>query len=307
MAEWLGARGLAPAATPGRDGRIRVGSCSRTCATIRSGTPSSKAGFNSIDRERFPMYAFHLGKGDEAARARLRAPPISAPDPKELARVGGRRLRQRPDVLIYPEIGMDPTALKLASLRLAPVQIAAWGHPRNNQAAGPSTTTCLHENLEPPGAHKRTTRRSWWRVPSLGCFRTRTMTEIVRGFAKFGLDADRPLLVCPRCRSVCAAARLDLSGDGASPRKLPVRVLRPSHARAHRTGCAHGCSSPSPPGGWRLSALSSLCPGLQGGIPRPLCLRHTSTSTPSVFRLQRTALQAVQGRTAVDRARKAAS
>ncbi|WP_207436476.1 hypothetical protein, partial [Sabulibacter ruber] len=32
-------------------------------------------------------------------------------------------------VLIYPEIGMDPMAAKLAALRLAPVQCVSWGHP----------------------------------------------------------------------------------------------------------------------------------------------------------------------------------
>lgn len=34
-----------------------------------------------------------------------------------------------PDVLIYPEVGMDPHTRLLACLHLAPVQLAAWGHP----------------------------------------------------------------------------------------------------------------------------------------------------------------------------------
>ncbi|MEQ8394865.1 hypothetical protein [Thalassobaculum sp.] len=33
------------------------------------------------------------------------------------------------DVLMYPEIGMDPAAMTLAALRLAPLQAAGWGHP----------------------------------------------------------------------------------------------------------------------------------------------------------------------------------
>ena len=32
-------------------------------------------------------------------------------------------------VIIYPEIGMDPTTIKLAALRLAPIQCTSWGHP----------------------------------------------------------------------------------------------------------------------------------------------------------------------------------
>lgn len=35
-------------------------------------------------------------------------------------------------VLIYPEIGMDPLTLKLASLRLAPIQCVSWGHPETS-------------------------------------------------------------------------------------------------------------------------------------------------------------------------------
>jgi predicted O-linked N-acetylglucosamine transferase (SPINDLY family) len=35
----------------------------------------------------------------------------------------------RPDVIFYPEVGMDPSACTLAALRLAPLQIAGWGHP----------------------------------------------------------------------------------------------------------------------------------------------------------------------------------
>ena len=35
----------------------------------------------------------------------------------------------RPDVILYPEIGMDPMTCRLAARRLAPLQAASWGHP----------------------------------------------------------------------------------------------------------------------------------------------------------------------------------
>lgn len=34
-----------------------------------------------------------------------------------------------PDVIFFPEIGMDTLTCKLATLRLAPLQVASWGHP----------------------------------------------------------------------------------------------------------------------------------------------------------------------------------
>jgi predicted O-linked N-acetylglucosamine transferase (SPINDLY family) len=37
--------------------------------------------------------------------------------------------QDRPDVMFYPELGMDPATCALAALRLAPLQVAGWGHP----------------------------------------------------------------------------------------------------------------------------------------------------------------------------------
>ncbi|HIJ64264.1 MAG TPA: hypothetical protein HPQ04_16350 [Rhodospirillaceae bacterium] len=36
---------------------------------------------------------------------------------------------ERPDIIYYPEIGMDAVTARLAGLRLAPLQTAGWGHP----------------------------------------------------------------------------------------------------------------------------------------------------------------------------------
>src|SRR6185295_5076726 len=46
-----------------------------------------------------------------------------------LAQWAGAIRDARLDVLLYPEIGMDALTPRLAALRLAPVQVASWGHP----------------------------------------------------------------------------------------------------------------------------------------------------------------------------------
>src|SRR4029450_12224462 len=73
----------------------------------------------------------HPGMDDVAAAVRARA--------DRFAEFGG--LRARPssvapvirddalDVLVYPELGMDHATFALAALRLAPRQLAGWGHP----------------------------------------------------------------------------------------------------------------------------------------------------------------------------------
>jgi len=49
--------------------------------------------------------------------------------PKPTAAWQSEIVRAGPDVVFYPELGMDPAACALATLRLAPRQVASWGHP----------------------------------------------------------------------------------------------------------------------------------------------------------------------------------
>ena len=73
-------------------------------------------------------------------------------------------------VLIYPEIGMDPTTLKLASLRLAPVQCTTWGHP--DTSGLPSIDYFLSSDLmEPPDANNHYTEKLV-RLPNLSIYYT---------------------------------------------------------------------------------------------------------------------------------------
>ena len=50
-------------------------------------------------------------------------------DDKALLAMAHAIAADAPDVLIYPEIGMEPLIEKLAAMRLAPLQCMLWGHP----------------------------------------------------------------------------------------------------------------------------------------------------------------------------------
>ena len=83
-----------------------------------------------LDRQRFEIHLFHTGglQDAETAWAEGRVDRfLQGPRPLEswLAEIAA----DRPDILLYPEVGMDPTSCALAALRLAPVQAASWGHP----------------------------------------------------------------------------------------------------------------------------------------------------------------------------------
>jgi len=73
----------------------------------------------------------------------------------------------QPDVIFYPEIGMDRMTLSLATRRLAPLQVASWGHPITT---GLPTIDMYFsgELLETPDADKHY-REKLVRLPGTGC------------------------------------------------------------------------------------------------------------------------------------------
>lgn len=83
-----------------------------------------------LDRRRFEIFLYHTGSitDAETARARERVDRF-AQGPKPTKAWLNELTRDRPDVIFYPEVGMDPATCALAALRLAPLQVAGWGHP----------------------------------------------------------------------------------------------------------------------------------------------------------------------------------
>jgi predicted O-linked N-acetylglucosamine transferase (SPINDLY family) len=176
-------------------GRIRVGVVSAHFRNHSVWNAIVKGWFRGLDPGRFELEAFHLGSARDAeteyAKARAAAFHDSAVTPGEWAQT---ILDRRPDVLIYPEIGMDPTTVKLASLRLAPVQVAAWGHP---ETSGLPTIDCYlsARGMEPADAQAHYTERLV-ALPHLGC---ECATTGAVALAPPPVDAAPgvPVLVCP--------------------------------------------------------------------------------------------------------------
>lgn len=84
----------------------------------------------NLDRERFDVRVFNGSKvNDEISRFiadncdRYDVLPSSLSESQQMLAAAGL------DILFYPDIGMDPLSYFLAFSRLAPVQVAGWGHP----------------------------------------------------------------------------------------------------------------------------------------------------------------------------------
>lgn len=131
MHGWQRRNGIALPArrTDGRS-RMRIGIVSAHIHHHSVWNAIVRGWLQQIDKRRFELEVFHLGTARDAET------DFAAAHCERLTQ-GDRRLgdwaaaitERLPDALIYPEVGMDITTPRLASMRLAPVQIAAWGHP----------------------------------------------------------------------------------------------------------------------------------------------------------------------------------
>jgi predicted O-linked N-acetylglucosamine transferase (SPINDLY family) len=83
-----------------------------------------------IDRRRFDVVLYHTGSiiDGETAWAKSRVDRF-VQGPLSTRAWLDEVARDRPDVMFYPEVGMDSASCALAALRLAPLQVAGWGHP----------------------------------------------------------------------------------------------------------------------------------------------------------------------------------
>lgn len=100
------------------------------------------------------------------------------------------------DVLIYPEIGMEPVTLKLAAMRLAPVQVGSWGHAEGTGL--PTIDYYLTGDLIEPANAQDNYSEKIVRLPNLGCYvEPWAVTPEEINPEQYGLDPARPWLVCP--------------------------------------------------------------------------------------------------------------
>jgi protein O-GlcNAc transferase len=120
-----------------------------------------------LDRRRFRLFGYHTSPGNDVETARIRRSFdrfVQGPMPVdrwcEIIRADA------PHVVIFPEIGMDPTAPKLAGLRHAPLQCCSWGHPTTS--GFPTIDYFLSSDLmEPTDADEHYTE-GLVRLPNLG-------------------------------------------------------------------------------------------------------------------------------------------
>ncbi|MCC7050073.1 MAG: tetratricopeptide repeat protein [Alphaproteobacteria bacterium] len=113
-----------------RGEKLRVGFCSRFLRDHSIGRLMLNLIRHMATTGRYEVFVFTFPQPgdavwDEIARHAVEAVRIPAALAEARAAIAERRL----DVLVYPDIGMEPMTYFLAFARLAPVQCVTWGHP----------------------------------------------------------------------------------------------------------------------------------------------------------------------------------
>jgi len=89
-----------------------------------------KGWIENLDRNSFKLYGYYTGtKKDHETDIAKKCFSRFVENTYSFEEFCHIIRRDNLHVLIYPEIGMDPTTVKLAALSLAPIQCASWGHP----------------------------------------------------------------------------------------------------------------------------------------------------------------------------------
>jgi protein O-GlcNAc transferase len=195
MQSWQQDAGLALPRRRGAASRVRVGIVSGHIYYHSVWSALVRGWVQRLDRGRFELHLFHLS-GRRDAETELAASLATSFHQAK----GGFEQWARfihgcgMDVLIYPEIGMDPTTARLASMRLAPVQVTSWGHPETSGL--PTMDYYLSaQALEPPDGQSHYTE-ALERLPGTGCWLPR--------IADSGREAQPPEVPHAKVRLICA-------------------------------------------------------------------------------------------------------
>lgn len=176
--------------------RIRVGFISSFLRQCTVGNYFMRW-MTGIDRARFDVGVYRIGSRRDAVTAEIEAACDRAVAlTGTLAEMAGRIRADEPDILVFPEVGMDSRTFLLAALRLAPVQCAAWGHPVTTGL--PNVDHFLScEAMEPPGAQAHYSERLVT-LPGIGTRYERPRCPDGGRRADFGLPPDKTLYLFPQ-------------------------------------------------------------------------------------------------------------
>jgi CRISPR-associated protein Csy1 len=179
---------------PASNRRIRV---AYLCHFLHHHTVSwyFRSWLEHADRDRFEITLYHLDPKPDAVSAALsKACDCYVPITGSISSVARRVRNDAQDILVYLEIGMYPRHLWFASMRLAPVQCAAWGHPDTTGLE--SIDYYLSADATEPANGQDHYSERLVRLPGMGVSVAPTVVPERAARAEHGLPEDRRIYLC---------------------------------------------------------------------------------------------------------------
>ena len=109
--------------------RIKIGIVSNYFHNHSNWKIPIRGWLQQLNRKQFSIHCFYTGEVSDMATESARSLTDHFHQNCDVNSLATTLHDESFDVLIYPGIGMDTVTLKLAAMRLAPVQCASWGHP----------------------------------------------------------------------------------------------------------------------------------------------------------------------------------
>ncbi|MBL8514471.1 MAG: tetratricopeptide repeat protein [Betaproteobacteria bacterium] len=177
--------------------RIRIGFASRYLYSCTAGHYFA-SWILGLPQERFDVSIYTSGLVRDALATSFEKRALSTfRKDATIGEFAGRIAADELDILVYPELGMDQVFYQLATMRLAPVQLAAWGHPvtpghRNLDGY----VSC--ETMEPPDAQSHY-NEPLHLLPGIGTrYVMPDSPDVNSTRGDFQLPADKVLMLVPQ-------------------------------------------------------------------------------------------------------------
>ncbi|BAT55077.1 TPR repeat protein [Nostoc sp. NIES-3756] len=175
--------------------KIRIGYVSHYLHSY-SGTLWLTGWLKYCNRQNFEIYCYYTGNEPDAVTEKFQEySDIFHHIPYNLPAVCEQIRADNLHILVYPEIGMNPQTMSMATLRLAPVQCTAWGHP---VTTGLSTIDYFlsSELMEAENAQEHYSEKLI-RLPNIGVSYPKPyIPPVCKTRADFGLSDDDVLYLC---------------------------------------------------------------------------------------------------------------
>ncbi len=151
-----------------------------------------------LDRSKFEVFGYYTGvKEDHCTNEARDHFDKLTHEPHNFEQLCSAIITDDLDVLIYPDIGMDPICAKLAGLRLAPVQCVSLGHPMTTGL--PSMDYFLSSDLMEPENGTESYTEELVRLPNLSMhYSPLRQGDAQFDRAHFGLPEGKLLYFCPQ-------------------------------------------------------------------------------------------------------------